>query len=68
MNYDRIESGDDVFCPDCEKVTYAGMKDVGYGVTEFWGSVSCHVDMVTCCAVCGCEDVDVPNEEQMEAA
>lgn len=62
QNY-RIELGDDVFCSDCEQITTAGLIDVGYGVTEFWGSVSNNVDLVPCCSRCGCEDVELPQEE-----
>jgi hypothetical protein len=62
--YQRIESGDDVYCPDCEETTTAGAKDIGHGPTEFWGSWSNHVEWVTCCARCGCEEVEIPEEEE----
>ncbi|MEX5744685.1 hypothetical protein [Massilia sp. X63] len=62
---DQIEPGDDVFCPDCEQITTAGLIDMGCGETEFWGSVSNHVDLVTCCSRCGCENVELPWEEEV---
>lgn len=64
--HQQIETGDDVFCPDCNEITTAGAKDYGYGGNEFWGSYSNHHDWVTCCASCGCEDVTVPEEEEAE--
>ena len=64
LHYQHIEPGDDIWCPDCKDITRAGQIDLGHGVTEFWGSVSCHHDWVTCCATCGCEDVELPREEE----
>jgi hypothetical protein len=66
--YPQIEPGDDVYCSCCEKVTTAGQVDVGYGLTEFWGSVSNHVDLVTCCGSCGFEGVEIPEEIEEETA
>lgn len=66
MAYDdqQIYPGDDVFCPDCKEITTCGQKDVGYGLTEFWGSVSNHVDLVDCCSRCGCEHIELPQDEE----
>lgn len=66
LRYQQIEQGDDVWCPDCKDITTAGAKDYGYGMTEAWGVASCHHDWVTCCASCGCEEVEIPGEEEAE--
>lgn len=40
------------FCGDCGKPADATRQDFGYGVTEYWGSVSNHSDVRTVSRCC----------------
>lgn len=67
---DPIEPGDEVFCQCCGVNRTATVIDVGYGLTEYWGSVSNHVDLRTVCNYCESEDIfdldSVPEQEEEE--
>lgn len=64
--YSAIEPGEEVFCPCCKKFTTAVVIDVGYGLTEYWGSVSNHVDLRTVCNRCESEDIVRPEDVEDE--
>jgi len=50
-------------CSVCKKSCQEVERDFGYGVTEYWGSVSCHTNIQT---VSKCCDGDLLYEENME--
>lgn len=64
--YSAITAGDEVFCPCCKKFTAAIVIDVGYGVTEYWGSVSNHVDLRTVCNHCESEEIVRPEDVEVD--
>lgn len=43
------------FCGDCGEPAEATRADFGYGVTEYWGSVSTHRDVRTVSRCCEAE-------------
>ena len=45
-------------CCDCELFCELTQIDEGIGITEFWGAVSNHVDMVTVSECCEADYVD----------
>lgn len=65
---DPIEQGDEVFCQCCGVNRNAIVIDAGYGITEYWGSVSNHVDLRMVCQHCESEDIvdleSVPEPEE----
>lgn len=64
IDLDNFEPGDEVFCQCCETKRLATVIDVGYGPTEFWGSVSNHVDLRMVCNHCESEEISIPEEEE----
>jgi hypothetical protein len=60
----EVEPGDEVFCRCCKKNRIATIIDAGYGLTEYWGSVSNHVDLRTVCDYCESEEISIPEEEE----
>jgi hypothetical protein len=64
MRAHDIEPGDEVFCQCCKKDRTATVIDAGYGLTEYWGSVSNHVDLRMVCNYCESEEISHPVEEE----
>lgn len=64
----EIEFNDVVYCADCECEQLATVIDVGYGRTEFWGSVSNHSDVRLVCKHCESEDILHPDDVEEELA
>lgn len=59
------------FCGDCGESAEPKSVDFGYGVTEYWGSVSTHRDVQivsTCCEADLFEDASLTVNYEHEAA
>ncbi len=53
-------------CSVCMKPCDTVERDFGYGVTEFWGAISCHTNIHTVSKCCDGDPIDEKDLEEID--